>query len=270
MYQVAWQPSALCPSPPAPDHRCTSPSLSPPALHPTPQAAEGKLGRAYEYHRAPAPFVQLELLRLLAALGAGDKSASENMYAVIAEVKRRAEPLGNNIGEAGGGAGMVVVAVGCKLVWRKGWGNSRCCWVVQYTHLPPWCMHSNNTDAMLTGIWRQPTVCAPLWPLWPLWPLPSGNALVYECVKAVAAIHPSPVLIAGAMESVSRFLSSRCGAPAAAKVAGRSMAWHGGLEDKADLIEVGLRLRRCTVPTDLASLAACSFVQGEQPAVCGH
>ena len=62
------------------------------------QAAEGKLGRAYEYHRAPAPFVQLELLRLLGMLGAGDRSASENMYAVLAEVKRRAEPLGNNIG----------------------------------------------------------------------------------------------------------------------------------------------------------------------------
>ena len=42
-------------------------------------------------------------------------------------------------------------------------------------------------------------------------PLPPGNALVYECVKAVAAIHPSPVLIAGAMESVTRFLASRCG-----------------------------------------------------------
>ena len=39
---------------------------------------------------------------------------------------------------------------------------------------------------------------------------PPGNALVYECVKAAAAIHPSPVLIAGAMESVSRFLASRC------------------------------------------------------------
>jgi AP-4 complex subunit epsilon-1 len=69
------------------------------------QAAEGKLGRAYEYHRAPAPFVQLELLRLLAMLGAGDRAASENMYAVVAEVKRRAEPLGNNIGGRGWEAG---------------------------------------------------------------------------------------------------------------------------------------------------------------------
>ena len=41
----------------------------------------------------------MELLRLLAMLGAGDKHTSENIYAVVAEVKRRAEPLGNNIGE---------------------------------------------------------------------------------------------------------------------------------------------------------------------------
>jgi hypothetical protein len=49
--------------------------------------------------------VQLELLRLLAMLGAGDRAASENMYAVVAEVKRRAEPLGNNIGGRGWEAG---------------------------------------------------------------------------------------------------------------------------------------------------------------------
>ncbi len=45
--------------------------------------------------------MQLELLRLLGLLGAGDRASSENMYAVLAEVKRRAEPLGNNIGEGG-------------------------------------------------------------------------------------------------------------------------------------------------------------------------
>lgn len=92
-----------CPKLPCPSF----PTHPRPCCHPTLQAAEGKLGRAYEYHRAPAPFVQLELLRLLASLGAGDKSASENMYAVIAEVKRRAEPLGNNIGACGSGGGGV-------------------------------------------------------------------------------------------------------------------------------------------------------------------
>ncbi|EFN54810.1 hypothetical protein CHLNCDRAFT_35777 [Chlorella variabilis] len=67
---------------------------------------------------------------LLGMLGAGDRAASENMYAVVAEVKRRAEPLGNNI----------------------------------------------------------------------------GNALVYECIKTLTTIQPSPALVAGAVESVSRFL----------------------------------------------------------------
>lgn len=43
----------------------------------------------------------MELLRLLSMLGAGDKHSSENVYAVVAEVKRRAEPLGNNIGAPG-------------------------------------------------------------------------------------------------------------------------------------------------------------------------
>ena len=64
------------------------------------QAAEGKLGRSWDYHRAPAPFVQMELLRLLALLGSGDAATAQNMHAVVADAWRRAEPLGNNIGNA--------------------------------------------------------------------------------------------------------------------------------------------------------------------------
>jgi hypothetical protein len=92
------------------------------------QAAEGKLGRAYEYHRAPAPFVQLELLRLLGMLGAGDRSTSENMYAVVAEVKRRAEPLGNNIGEgreAGRREARRAADIHAGVASAFGWGASR-------------------------------------------------------------------------------------------------------------------------------------------------
>lgn len=148
--------------------------LSSPTPTHAPQAAEGKLGRSYEYHRAPAPFVQLELLRLLALLGAGDRAASENMYAVLADVKRRAEPLGNNIGE------WLCCAVGRRL--RAGWCGSR--------NLPP------------AGPGPLPSLhlcrCHP-----------AGNALVYECIKTLTAIHPSPALVAGAVESVSRFLAAR-------------------------------------------------------------
>jgi AP-4 complex subunit epsilon-1 len=32
---------------------------------------------------------------------------------------------------------------------------------------------------------------------------------VYECIKTVTAIHPSPALLAGAVESVARFLGAR-------------------------------------------------------------
>ena len=148
--------------------------LSSPTPTHAPQAAEGKLGRSYEYHRAPAPFVQLELLRLLALLGAGDRAASENMYAVLADVKRLAEPLGNNIGE------WLCCAVGRRL--RAGWCGSR--------NLPP------------AGPGPLPSLhlcrCHP-----------AGNALVYECIKTLTAIHPSPALVAGAVESVSRFLAAR-------------------------------------------------------------
>lgn len=42
---------------------------------------------------------QIKLLRVLAALGAGDKSASENMYAVIGDAMRRAN-TSHTIGNA--------------------------------------------------------------------------------------------------------------------------------------------------------------------------
>jgi AP-4 complex subunit epsilon-1 len=32
---------------------------------------------------------------------------------------------------------------------------------------------------------------------------------VYECIRTLTTIHPSPVLMAGAAESVSRFLGAR-------------------------------------------------------------
>lgn len=63
------------------------------------QVVEQKLPRFYEYHGAPAPFIQIKLLKILAVLGAGDKKASNNMYSVLGDVLRKAEP-GGNIGNA--------------------------------------------------------------------------------------------------------------------------------------------------------------------------
>lgn len=63
------------------------------------QVAEHKLPKGYDYHRTPAPFIQIKLLKILALLGAGDKQTSENMYTVLGDVFRKCDPTGN-IGNA--------------------------------------------------------------------------------------------------------------------------------------------------------------------------
>lgn len=63
------------------------------------QVVEHRLPKQYNYHSAPAPFIQIKLLKILAVLGTGDKKASENMYSVLGDVLRKAEP-GGNIGNA--------------------------------------------------------------------------------------------------------------------------------------------------------------------------
>lgn len=63
------------------------------------QVVEQRLPKPYNYHNAPAPFVQIKLLKILAVLGIGDKQTSENMYSILSDVLRRAEPSGN-IGNA--------------------------------------------------------------------------------------------------------------------------------------------------------------------------
>ncbi|KAK9837092.1 hypothetical protein WJX81_002406 [Elliptochloris bilobata] len=111
------------------------------------QVAEHRLPKAYDYHRTPAPFIQIKLLKTLALLGAGDKAASENMYAVVSDAMRRA-----------------------------------------------------NTGHTI------------------------GNAIVYECVRTIAAIFPNPALLQSAAEMVSGFVKASshnlkyCGIDALARV----------------------------------------------------
>lgn len=63
------------------------------------QVVEHRLPRDYDYHRMPAPWIQMRLLRVLALLGYGDQVASEGMYEVLLEVMRRADS-GINVGYA--------------------------------------------------------------------------------------------------------------------------------------------------------------------------
>ncbi|CAM9632612.1 unnamed protein product, partial [Chrysoparadoxa australica] len=63
------------------------------------QVIEHRLPREYDYHRMPAPWTQMRLLRLLAMLGKADRAASEGMYQVLHEVMKRADN-GINVGYA--------------------------------------------------------------------------------------------------------------------------------------------------------------------------
>eukprot|EP01083_Nonionella_stella_P235797 828781_1 len=63
------------------------------------QITEHRLPREFDYHRLPAPWIQIKLLKILRQLGSADKAASEGMYEVLSEVMRRAD-TGTNIGYA--------------------------------------------------------------------------------------------------------------------------------------------------------------------------
>lgn len=63
------------------------------------QIIEHRLPREFDYHRIPAPWIQLHILRILSLLGRGDQSSSEGMYEVLVDVMRRAD-TGINVGYA--------------------------------------------------------------------------------------------------------------------------------------------------------------------------
>eukprot|EP00595_Chromulina_sp_UTEXLB2642_P001142 CAMPEP_0196761884 /NCGR_PEP_ID=MMETSP1095-20130614/1192_1 /TAXON_ID=96789 ORGANISM="Chromulina nebulosa, Strain UTEXLB2642" /NCGR_SAMPLE_ID=MMETSP1095 /ASSEMBLY_ACC=CAM_ASM_000446 /LENGTH=722 /DNA_ID=CAMNT_0042111947 /DNA_START=573 /DNA_END=2738 /DNA_ORIENTATION=- len=63
------------------------------------QITEHRLPRDYDYHRIPAPWIQMNILRILSLLGRGDQGASEGMYEVLVDVMKRAD-TGINVGYA--------------------------------------------------------------------------------------------------------------------------------------------------------------------------
>ncbi|XP_070828914.1 AP-4 complex subunit epsilon-1 isoform X1 [Chaetodon trifascialis] len=60
------------------------------------QVVGGKLPMDFNYHSVPAPWLQIQLLRILSVLGKNDQSTSEIMYEVLDESLRRAE-MNHNI-----------------------------------------------------------------------------------------------------------------------------------------------------------------------------
>eukprot|EP00045_Choanoeca_perplexa_P016505 m.223991 g.223991 ORF g.223991 m.223991 type:complete len:1020 (+) comp17278_c1_seq1:63-3122(+) len=55
------------------------------------QVIEHRLPREFDYHKVPAPWLQIKLMKILALLGADDQSASEAMYEVLRDAMRRAD-----------------------------------------------------------------------------------------------------------------------------------------------------------------------------------
>ena len=63
------------------------------------QVIDHRLPRDFDYHRMPAPWVQMRLIAILAKLGKDDEEASALMYDAIQECMRRAD-MGSNAGAA--------------------------------------------------------------------------------------------------------------------------------------------------------------------------
>ena len=79
-----------------PQHRALVPSLASILK----QIAERRLPKAFDYHRVPAPWTQIRLLRLLARLCKGDQAASAQAWAVVGEAMAAAAGAGATAGHA--------------------------------------------------------------------------------------------------------------------------------------------------------------------------
>ena len=58
-----------------------------------------RLPSEYDYHRLPAPWMQIRILRIFSVLGKNDEKLSQECYEVVSEVMRRAD-IGIDIGNA--------------------------------------------------------------------------------------------------------------------------------------------------------------------------
>jgi AP-4 complex subunit epsilon-1 len=63
------------------------------------QVIEHRLPSDFEYHRVPAPWIQMKIVRILAALGKNDANSSNGMYEILGETMKKAD-VGINAGYA--------------------------------------------------------------------------------------------------------------------------------------------------------------------------
>ena len=63
------------------------------------QISEHRLPTEFDYHRVPAPWMQIRLVRILSMIGQGDATASSGMYEILNETMKQAD-VGINAGYA--------------------------------------------------------------------------------------------------------------------------------------------------------------------------
>lgn len=73
--------------------------LLPSLVHILRQIIDHKLPRDFDYHRMPAPWIQVRIVSLLGVLARGDSEASESLVEILRETMRRAD-VGSNAGTA--------------------------------------------------------------------------------------------------------------------------------------------------------------------------
>jgi len=64
------------------------------------QICERRLPSEYDYHRIPAPWMQMKIVRILSVIGKNDSSSSEGIYEILADCLRKADEAGINASNA--------------------------------------------------------------------------------------------------------------------------------------------------------------------------
>jgi AP-4 complex subunit epsilon-1 len=64
------------------------------------QIVEHRLSTDFDYHRVPAPWLQIKLLEILSFLGKNDQGSSKGIYEILNEVLKRNDDPSLNAGHA--------------------------------------------------------------------------------------------------------------------------------------------------------------------------